>query len=301
MDTFKQLIKEALTPEFLKEGIDAEGALDNLDKWLPNLSPGPFHFYDIIDDGDIDEMVDLIRTYGDEEVLGDYGINAWDKEDIIQLANYIVSRGNKETDLIPQGKMPLHLKQELDQEYFDDFELKDHPDKKDEFYALLLKHVPKGDFGHLRREVGELFGFTNVAPGSNAGEMIEYFRNLVLRGLDIQFKSSQANEVVGLGDSQPKDDDEDPDDRPAHEAGSFATNEEIELSSLVDKDRMKDAAMEGTMRGLVGKVNKMMEISAKIERTLRREPELDFKVRDTEMLLRHLNHQLSVLKEKFKF
>ena len=115
MDTFKQLIKEALTPEFLKEGIDAEGALDNLDKWLPNLSPGPFHFYDIIDDGDIDEMVDLIRTYGDEEVLGDYGINAWDKEDIIQLANYIVSRGNKETDLIPQGKMPLHLKQELDQ------------------------------------------------------------------------------------------------------------------------------------------------------------------------------------------
>ena len=77
--------------------------------------------------------------------------------------------------------------------------------------------------------------------------------------------------------------------------------EEIELSSLVDKDRMKDAAMEGTMRGLVGKVNKMMEISAKIERTLRREPELDFKVRDTEMLLRHLNHQLSVLKEKFKF
>ena len=64
---------------------------------------------------------------------------------------------------------------------------------------------------------------------------------------------------------------------------------------------MKDAAIEGTMRGLVGKVNKMMEISAKIERTLRREPELDFKVRDTEMLLRHLNHQLSVLKEKFKF
>ena len=64
---------------------------------------------------------------------------------------------------------------------------------------------------------------------------------------------------------------------------------------------MKDAAMEGTMRGLVGKVNKMMEISAKIERTLRREPELDFKVRDTEMLLRHLNHQLSVLKEKFTF
>ena len=108
--------------------------------------------------------------------------------------------------------------------------------------------------------------------------------------------------IIGIGiDHWHWDDDEDPDDRPAHEAGSFATNEEIELSSLVDKDRMKDAAMEGTMRGLVGKVNKMMEISAKIERTLRREPELDFKVRDTEMLLRHLNHQLSVLKEKFKF
>ena len=197
MDTFKQLIKEALTPEFLKEGIDAEGALDNLDKWLPNLSPGPFHFYDIIDDGDVDEMVDLIHTYGDEDVLKDYGLDPWDRGDVTQLADYIISRGNKETDLIPQGKMPLHLKQELDQEYFDDFELKDHPDKKDEFYALLLKHVPKGDFGHLRKEVGELFGFTNVAPGSNAGEMIEYFRNLVLRGLDIQFKSNQVNEDEG--------------------------------------------------------------------------------------------------------
>ena len=219
MDNFKQLIKEALTPKFLKEEIDAEYILNNLDKWLPNLSPGPFHFYDIIDDGDVDEMVDLIHTYGDEEVLKDYGLDPWDRGDVTQLADYIISRGNKETDLAPQGKRTIGLK----------------------------------------------------------------------------------NEVVGLGDSQPKDDDEDPDDRPAHEAGSFATNEEIELSSLVDKDRMKDAAMEGTMRGLVGKVNKMMEISAKIERTLRREPELDFKVRDTEMLLRHLNHQLSVLKEKFKF
>ena len=92
------------------------------------------------------------------------------------------------------GEMPSHLKQELDQEYFDDYELKDHPDKKDEFYALLLKHVPKGDFGHLRKEVGELFGFTQVQPGSNAGELIEYFRNLVIRGLDIQFKSNQVNE-----------------------------------------------------------------------------------------------------------
>ena len=219
MDNFKQLIKEALTPKFLKEEIDAEYILNNLDKWLPNLSPGPFHFYDIIDDGDVDEMVDLIHTYGDEEVLKDYGLDHWDREDVTQLADYIISRGNKETDLAPQGKRTIGLK----------------------------------------------------------------------------------NEVVGLGDSQPKDDDEDPDDSPAHEAGSFATNEEIELSSLIDKDRMKDAAMEGTMRGLVGKVNKMMEISAKIERTLRREPELDFKVRDTEMLLRHLNHQLSVLKEKFKF
>ena len=74
--------------------------------------------------------------------------------------------------------------------------------------------------------------------------------------------------------------------------------EEIELSSLVDKDRMKDAAMEGTMRGLVGEVHKMMDISDKIERTLRREPELYFKVREVEMTLKTLNHKLSVLKEK---
>ena len=77
--------------------------------------------------------------------------------------------------------------------------------------------------------------------------------------------------------------------------------EEIELSSLIDKDRMKDAAMEGTMRGLVGKVNKMMEISAKIERTLRREPELDYKLREVTMDIGALNQKLSVLKEKFKF
>ena len=109
-------------------------------------------------------MVDLIHTYGDEEVLKDYGLDPWDRGDVTQLADYIISRGNKETDLAPQGKRTIGLK-----------------------------------------------------------------------------------------------------------------NEEIELSSLIDKDRMKDAAMEGTMRGLVGKVNKMMEISAKIERTLRREPELDFK------------------------
>ena len=188
MDNFKQLIKEALTPKFLKEEIDAEYILNNLDKWLPNLSPGPFHFYDIIDDGDVDEMVDLIHTYGDEEVLKDYGLDPWDRGDVTQLADYIISRGNKETDLAPQGKRTIGLK-----------------------------------------------------------------------------------------------------------------NEEIELSSLIDKDRMKDAAMEGTMRGLVGKVNKMMEISAKIERTLRREPELDYKLREVTMDIGALNQKLSVLKEKFEF
>ena len=74
--------------------------------------------------------------------------------------------------------------------------------------------------------------------------------------------------------------------------------EEIELSSLVDKDRMKDAAMEGTMRGLVGKVNKMMEISAKIERTLRGDFDLHYILRDLKMDLKSLNHKLSVVKEK---
>ena len=133
---------------------------------------------------------------------------------------------------------------------------------------------------------------------------MDNFKQLIKEALTPKFLKEyedELDEVVGLGDSQPKDDDEDPDDRPAHEAGSFATNEEIELSSLVDKDRMKDAAMEGTMRGLVGKVNKMMEISAKIERTLRREPELDYKLREVTMDIGALNQKLSVLKEKFEF
>ena len=52
------------------------------------------------------------------------------------------------------------------------------------------------------------------------------------------------------------------------------------------------------MNSLESTVNGMMDSSAHIERTLRSEPELDFKVRDVEMLLRDLNHQLSVLKEK---
>jgi len=133
---------------------------------------------------------------------------------------------------------------------------------------------------------------------------MDNFKQLIKEALTPEFLKEyedELDEVVGLGDSQPKDDDEDPDDRPAHEAGSFATNEEIELSSLVDKDRMKDAAMEGTMRGLVGKVNKMMEISAKIERTLRREPELDYKLREVTMDIGALNQKLSVLKEKFEF
>jgi hypothetical protein len=133
---------------------------------------------------------------------------------------------------------------------------------------------------------------------------MDNFKQLIKEALTPEFLKEyedELDEVVGLGDSQPKDDDEDPDDRPAHEAGSFATNEEIELSSLIDKDRMKDAAMEGTMRGLVGKVNKMMEISAKIERTLRREPELDYKLREVTMDIGALNQKLSVLKEKFEF
>jgi len=52
------------------------------------------------------------------------------------------------------------------------------------------------------------------------------------------------------------------------------------------------------MNSLESTVNEMMHSLEYIEITLRTEPELDFKVRDTEMLLRHLKHQLSVLKEK---
>ena len=130
---------------------------------------------------------------------------------------------------------------------------------------------------------------------------MDNFKQLIKEALTPEFLKEyedELDEVVGLGDSQPKDDDEDPDDRPAHEAGSFATNEEIELSSLVDKDRMKDAEMEGTMKGLVRLVNDMKNNLSTINYTLASDPELDFKVRDVEMLSRHLNHQLDVLKEK---
>tara|TARA_R110000796_G_scaffold123761_3_gene238170 strand:- start:5620 stop:6141 length:522 start_codon:yes stop_codon:yes gene_type:complete len=95
---------------------------------------------------------------------------------------------------VNEAKMTSSLKRKLDKEYKDDYELKDHPDKKDKFYALLLKHVPKGNFGHLRKEVGKLFGFTNVQPGSNAGELIEYFRNLVIKGLGIKFRNELVDE-----------------------------------------------------------------------------------------------------------
>tara|TARA_R100001594_G_C3967698_1_gene247038 strand:+ start:326 stop:727 length:402 start_codon:yes stop_codon:yes gene_type:complete len=130
---------------------------------------------------------------------------------------------------------------------------------------------------------------------------MDNFKQLIKEALTPEFLKEyedELDEVVGLGDSQPKDDDEDPDDRPAHEAGSFATNEEIELSSLVDKDRMKDAAMEGTMKGLVGLVHGMMDNSAKIERTLRGDFDLHYILRDLKMDLKSLNHKLSVVKEK---
>ena len=104
--------------ESINEGMDEEYILNNLDKWLPNLSPGPFHFYDIIDDGDVDEMVDLIHTYGDEEVLKDYGLDPWDREDVTQLANYIVSRGNQVNEdegWHPQKKYSMdEVKREID-------------------------------------------------------------------------------------------------------------------------------------------------------------------------------------------
>ena len=48
-------------------------------------------------------------------------------------------------------------------------------------------------------------------------------------------------------------------------------------------------------------VREMMDHSTHIERTLRSHPDLEYKVRDVEMLLRDLNHQLSVLEEKFEF
>ena len=116
---------------------------------------------------------------------------------------------------------------------------------------------------------------------------MDNFKQLIKEALTPEFLKEyedELDEVVGLGDSQPKDDDEDPDDKPAHEAGSFATSEGI-----------NEDATTTTMRGLVGFVNGMKDDLGIIERELKADPELNWKAKEVEMTIKTLNHRLDHL------
>jgi len=93
-------------------------------------------------------------------------------------------------------KLDRKLKKKLDAEYDGDYELKKHQDKKDKFYELLLKHAPFMQWSTLKKEVAELFGFDNLEPGSNDGEMLEYFYDMVRDELGIKESVNEATEVT---------------------------------------------------------------------------------------------------------
>jgi len=86
-------LKESVNEVLSKR--DTKLALDNLEKWLPNKSPGPHYYYDIIDDGDVEEMEDLIYHYADDEVLKDYNIDVFNKKDVKQFADYIIKNASE--------------------------------------------------------------------------------------------------------------------------------------------------------------------------------------------------------------
>ena len=77
--------------------------------------------------------------------------------------------------------------------------------------------------------------------------------------------------------------------------------EEFEKAYSITNDPNVEFSVERIMKMMKNTVHGMMDSSAHIEKTLRSHPDLEYKVRDVEMLLRDLNHQLSVLEEKFEF
>ena len=58
----------------------------------------------------------------------------------------------KESVNVRDHKLDRKLKKTLDSEYDNDYELKKHPDKKDKFYKLLLKHAPFMQWNTFKKE-----------------------------------------------------------------------------------------------------------------------------------------------------
>lgn len=121
--------------------------------------------------------------------------------DNFNLREYLAEGKLKETQLNMFRKMTPELRKKLDDEYDNDWFLKDHPDKKEDFYNLLMTYSPDGKYGSLKKAMVELFGFDNMGPGSDSGELIEWFYNLVRsetleEGTPHQFGSDSARDLA---------------------------------------------------------------------------------------------------------
>ena len=97
---------------------------------------------------------------------------------------------------VNEARLDNKLKKELDSEYKDDSELSKHPEKKDAFFKLLMKYAPTKKYGLLKKEVAKLFGFDNLEPGSNDGEMLEYFYMIVIDHLGLNAYESVDEKKV---------------------------------------------------------------------------------------------------------
>lgn len=107
----------------------------------------------------------------------------------------------KETQLNLFRKLAPGLRRELDSEYYNDYELSQHPEKKEKFYDLLITYVPDRKFNAFKNAAAELFGFDYVGTGSNDGEMLEYFYNLVQDSLeDTLIKEESRMSTIKPGD-----------------------------------------------------------------------------------------------------
>ena len=98
---------------------------------------------------------------------------------------------------INEARLDNKLKKMLDSEYEDDYELSKQPEKKDAFFKLLMKYAPTKKYGPLKKEVAKLFGFDNLEPGSNDGEMLEYFYMMVIDYLGLNAYES-VSEAKGF-------------------------------------------------------------------------------------------------------
>jgi hypothetical protein len=125
-------------------------------------------------------------------LTGEHGAEHWDDLDdndlrsAIDDAEHIMKKYKmSESVNVRVHKLDSKLKKKLDAEYDGDYELKNHPDKRDKFYELLLKHAPFMQWDQLKKEFMKLFKINYAGTGSNMGELLEYFYNMVRKELKI--------------------------------------------------------------------------------------------------------------------